>query len=96
LHREDRAWKIAVIRGRGFNANRGDSLSQQVGNAEPFLDSVEAVRDLFRSMPNISAEAPTPDYSGIIPMQLGSLVLDGFIIEATTANDIPSPVLTSN
>jgi hypothetical protein len=93
LHREDRDWTVAVTRGRGFNANRGDSLSHTVGNVEPFYDSVEQIRDLCRSIADLSAEYPTPDYKGIKPMQMGNLVIDGYIIEFSTANDIPSPVL---
>ncbi len=87
-HRVDREWQIAVTRGRGFSANRGDSLSETVGNAEPFYDSVETIRDMFRTMIGISEEIPI-DYRDIKPMQLGDLVIDGYVIKATTANDIP-------
>jgi hypothetical protein len=88
LHREDRDWIVAVTRGRGFNAVRGDSLNKPVQNAEPFYDSVETVRDIIRGIQNLSAEAPTVDYKGISPMQMGNLVVDGYQISFSTANDI--------
>lgn len=94
-HREDREWLIAVTRGRGFTSVRGDTLSKQVGNAEPFYDSVESLRDLLRCMLGISEETPTPDYISIKPMAMGSMVLDGYLITIKTANDIPGIVLTS-
>jgi hypothetical protein len=87
-HREDRHWLVAITRGRGFNANRGDSLTEQTGDAEPFYDSVETVRDLLRRMIGISEEILI-DYRSIKPMQLGNLVVDGFTIELSTANDVP-------
>lgn len=88
-HREDREWIVAVTRGRGFYSNRGDSLSQTKGNETPFYDVVETVRDLCRSILNISEELPTIDYKTIRPMQLGNLVVDGYMIAFGTANDIP-------
>jgi hypothetical protein len=88
-HRVDRQWIVAVTRGRGFTANRGDTLSTTVGNMEPFYDSVEAVRDQIRTILNISEELPTVDYKSTKAMQLGDLVVDGYTIEFSCANDIP-------
>lgn len=87
--REDREWLVAVTRGRGFFANRGDSLSKPMANEKPFYDVVEDVRDLCRVILNISEELPAIDYKTIRPMQLGNLVVDGYIIAFGTANDIP-------
>jgi hypothetical protein len=89
-HRVDRKWSVAVTRGRGYYANRGDSLSSETALEMPLFDVVETVREIIRSMLDISEETPSVDYRGIKPMQLGNLVVDGFSIEFTTANDIPS------
>jgi hypothetical protein len=89
-HRVDRLWKIAVTRGRGFFAERGASLYEQGTQEVPLFDVLESIRDTFRNNQNISEETPGPDYTGIAPMSFGNLVIDGFVISATTANDIPS------
>lgn len=91
LHRVDRKWQVAVTRGRGFTVNRGDTLIAPNQNAEPFYDSLEGVRDLIRSMTGISEENPL-DYRSVTPMQSGDLIIDGYIVEFTTATDIP-PIL---
>jgi len=88
MGRVDRQWTVAVTRGRGFAANRGDTLTQTVGNADPFPDQVEEVRDIIRSLEGINMEGPI-DYKGIKPMQLGNLVVDGYLIEFSTDNDLP-------
>jgi hypothetical protein len=91
-NREDRSWMVAVTRGRGFFAERGDSLagsSQGQTSEIPFYDIVEEVRDQIRSILSISEERPTVDYRGMKPMQLGGLVVDGISIHFSTANDIP-------
>jgi len=86
-HRVDRSWTVAVVRGRGFASTRGDTLTQSVGNVDPFYDALEAVREMLRAANNLSAEFPV-DYKAIRPMQLGNLVIDGYLIEFTTANDL--------
>ena len=89
LNRVDRQWAVAITRGRGYYSIRGDSLYKQ-GNAEiPLYDIVEQTRDKIRSILNISEELPTLDYKSIKPMQYGNLVIDGYLIEFSTANDIP-------
>jgi hypothetical protein len=95
LARVDRQWQVAVTRGRGFNQNRGSSLVDTIQNAEPFYDSVETVRDMIRSITNVSVEDPL-DYKGIRPMQSGNLVIDGYIIEFSTASDLSRPQSTVN
>lgn len=91
-HRVDRQWIVAVTRGRGWNANRGDSLYKTAGNADPFLDVVEEVRELIRTMIGISEEFPL-DYKRISPMTSGNKALDSYAIEFSTANDIPAVLL---
>ena len=89
-HRVDREFTIAVTKGRGFLANRGDSLSNANAVELPFLDALEQVRDQWRSMLGISEELPTIDYKGMRPMQMGNLVVDGFFIVGTCCADIPA------
>ena len=89
-HRVDRNWKIAVTRGRGFFQVRGESLYEHDVQETPLYDVVENIRDIFRLQQNISEETPGCDYAGITPMSFGNLVIDGFIISGSTANDIPS------
>lgn len=89
-HRVDREWIIAVTKGRGYYPSRGSGLADADSTELPLYDAVESVRDIVRSMQTISEETPSPDYRGIKPMQLGNLVVDGYQITITTANDIPS------
>ena len=93
-HRVDRQWIVAVTRGRGWNANRGDSLYKTVGNADPFYDVIEEVRELIRSMIGISEEFPV-DYKGMSPMSSGNKALDSYAIEFSTSNDEPQILLTN-
>lgn len=92
-HRVDQTWNAAVVRGRGFTSQRGDTLTTTVGNIDPFLDHLEAVKDIIRNAESpditngVSAEYPV-DIKSVRPMQLGNLVIDGYIIEFSTANDL--------
>lgn len=88
-HRVDREWATLVKRGRGFCAIRGDSLNQTVGNAIPFYDVVEGVRDRIRQILSISEEGLV-ELRGIRPWQLGNQVLDAYLISFATANDMPT------
>ena len=94
-HREDRTWKIAVTKGTGLTAERGEFLTDQTGNTDPFLREVAFVRDIVRWIPNISAEAPANDYEGIEPLTLADTMMSGYLITFTTANDIPQPKPTN-
>jgi hypothetical protein len=93
--RVDRQWTVAITRGRGFASMRGDTLKQQVGNVEAFADSVEACRDLIRNLEGVSQEWPM-EYKSIKPMQLGNLVVDGYLIEFSTANDLDKLTTVGN
>ena len=95
-HRVDRKFKCAVTRGRGYAANRGDTLTTTVGNADPFLDQVEYIRDYIRTIQNISVEYPL-DYKNMVSFEFRrDLVMDGYIIEFSTAHDLPALTTTSN
>lgn len=82
----DRTFNVAVTRGRGFAVNRGDTLTKKVGNADPFYDCLEAAELVIRNLEGVSQEFPV-DFKGDKAMQLGNLVVDGYIIEFSTAND---------
>jgi len=88
-HRVDRQWIVAVTRGRGWNSKRGDSLYKTVGSTDPFYDVVEEVRELLRTITNISEEFPI-DYKRISPMTSGNKALDSYGIEFSCASDIPT------
>jgi len=94
-HRVDRQWTVAVTKGRGYYPERGDGLMENTSAELPLFDVLEIVRDLIRSISNISEETPAVDYKAIKPMQLGNLVVDGYTIEFSTANDIPSNLTTT-
>lgn len=88
-HREDREWLVAITHGRGFTADRGDTLTGSDNNQDSFYDDVEFVRDTCRRLLCISQEKPTIDYRGLTPMQLGNMVIDGYLLKFTVAADIP-------
>ncbi len=89
LDRVDRTWNVGVFRGRGFSAQRGDSLTKNVVNAIPFYDVVEQIRDMLRSILNISEEFPV-EFLNIKPLSQGTQIVDAYVIEFVTANDIPN------
>ncbi len=88
-HRVDREWVVLVKRGRGFYATRGDSLNQTKGNEIPLYDVVEGVRDAVRRILSISEEGLV-EFNNVRPWQLGSQILDAYIMTFTTANDMPT------
>lgn len=94
-HRVDRQWVVAVVRGRGFAPVRGNTLTESVGNVDPFYQSVEEVRDLIRNARELTAEPPI-DFKAVKPMQMGALIIDGYLIEFSTAVDIPQVTNTEN
>ena len=93
-HRVDRQWIVAVTRGRGWSANRGDSLYKSTGNSDPFYDVIEEVREIIRSMIGISEEFPL-DFKRISPMSSANKALDSYALEFSTANDLPQILFTN-
>lgn len=89
VHRVDREWATLVKRGRGFYANRGDSLNQTKGNAISFYDVVEGVRDRIRQILSISEEGLV-EFTNARAWQLGSQILDAYLLTYRTANDLPT------
>ena len=80
----DRRFLVAISRGRGFNLNRGDSFTEDVGNATAFADEIEELRDICRAMifdPDW-CEHPV-DYLGIVPFNTADsgMITDAVQIE---------------
>ena len=82
--RVDRHFIVLVTRAGGFSADRGKSMSEQVGNARPFTDILEEARDLIRALEfdaSVTEAQPTDpvDFKGIKPV-----TIDGYPIYAYT------------
>jgi len=92
-HRVSRNWIIRVKRGRGFAPVRGDTISKQVGNAMPFTDTIEHVRDMCRAMLGISEDNGN-DYNGWKMVKVGSAAMDCADIAFSTKNDLPTILTT--
>lgn len=97
-NRVDRRIVIVILRGHGF-VNAVVDTDQGV---EPFLDTIEQLRDKVRVMLNISDEEEVPSvvYKGFSMLDSVSaprptqIFLDGARLEFTTGNDIPAISLT--
>jgi hypothetical protein len=85
--RVDRTFNVAITRGRGFTTERGSTLTDPTGSIDPFYDHLEEVETLIRNIPYLTAEPPV-DYKFNKAMQLGTMVIDGYLIEFSTANDL--------
>lgn len=92
LGRVDRSWWVMVSRGRGFNAERGDSLTKTVQNSPPLYTLVEQARDIIRTMLDVSVELPV-DYKGIepVPARSEQEIVDAYLIKFMLASDLPVP-----
>lgn len=66
LHRVNRYWVVRITRGRGLNANRGDSFYKTIGNSIPFAQGLQQCRDAIRCIGNICPPDELPvDYDRI-------------------------------
>ncbi len=88
MGRVDRQWVVAVTRGRGLNAERGDSLTTTKGNARPFYDLVEEARDIIRGLTGVSVESPV-DFMGMEAAQRPDALTDAYLIRFSVADDLP-------
>lgn len=82
--RVDRHFIVLVSRGSGFTADRGKTISENVGNIRPFTDLLEEARDVIRSLqfdPSVAETMDTEpvDYKGMKPV-----TIDGYPIHAYT------------
>lgn len=88
-NRVDRRFAVVAVRGQGF----ADPASG--GKELPFVDVMEDVRDLVRSLTGISEEFPA-SYLGckplpnILPDKIQNAFADAYMAEFGTANDIPA------
>lgn len=84
----DRHWIAAFTRGRGFNVERGDSLTETRQNARPFYDLIDEGRDLIRNLLlDEIADGPV-DFKLVRPMQMGELIIDGYIVEFSVGTQL--------
>lgn len=90
LQRVDRQWQVVVIRGHGFK-NR---VAEAAGDADAFYTNLEEIREVVRTILNISEEFPV-EYVGMEPLpnlgpnQGANVFLDATSMRFTTANDLP-------
>lgn len=90
LHRVDRRWSVAILRGTGWG------LQAAPGEVD-FDDLLEEVRDyVLRSLWGLTEEPPI-DYKNWTPIppnlaagQAANTFIEGAIIEFSTANDLPA------
>lgn len=96
LHRVDRQWIVAIIRGHGFNnmMTTGQGQANTPGAIDPFYKDCQILRDMLRVLINITEEPPI-DYKGMEPIpaiapygNAGNVFMDGFAVRFSTANDI--------
>lgn len=93
-HRVDMQFSVVVSRNRGLDANRGQSLVQDTGNARPLFDLVDEVRNLLRGLDSqLMVEWPI-DYKGISQWDTGPFITDAYVIKFSLPADLPdfSPV----
>lgn len=94
-HRVDRSWIIVILRGKGFTAatTEAKGFGNTDGVTEPFLKSIETLRDMIRVILNVSEEFPL-DYKGmkplpgVAPTNSGNAFIDGYSLEFSSANDL--------
>jgi hypothetical protein len=89
--RVDRQFTVLVTRGRGFSANRAESLTDTVQNAPPLYDLVDTVRNIIRTITNASVELPV-DFKAIRTLQIERVISDAYMIEFSLAADLPRVV----
>ena len=98
LHRVDREWLVAVLRGHGFKnlMAEGTTAAQTATAIDPFYKDCQILRDKCRVLVNITEEPPI-DYKGMEPIPSiapygasGNVFIDGYAIKFSCASDIPA------
>lgn len=80
--RVDREWAVAVVRGRGFAADKQENLVGAVQNAQPLYELIDEAVDICRTIvPDADTCERPVDFKGVRPMQTGNASLDGYLIE---------------
>ena len=86
----DRTFAVAVTRGKGMTPDRGENLTNPVGNARAFFDLYEEARDKCRSILNINMDdGRIPNFKSSRRLQMGDLVADGWLFEFSTLQFLP-------
>lgn len=96
MSRVDRQFVVLVTRARGYTANRGDTLTEQVNDARPFYDLLEEARDLIRVLQFdasvTEAQSGDPvDYKGIKNALPEDYPLDAYMIEFSIGTQLGVP-----
>jgi hypothetical protein len=94
--RVDRDYVVLITRGKGATANRGDTLTEQIGDQRPFYDLLEEARDLIRVIqfdPSVTEAYDTMplDYKGIRPALPEDYPLDAYMIEFSIGTQLGIP-----
>lgn len=89
----DRLFKVAVTRGRGYNAVRGTSITNTVLNARPFADLYEEVRDQLRCLLDVNNDDGGGMYfKGSQSIEMDGLNMDGWVMDVQALTDLPGVV----
>lgn len=98
-HRVDRLWSVVFMRGHGLKYSVSlEGEDPASGTADTFLNDVETVRDLVKTITSISEEFPV-QFKGVKPMPnlaptpSSNAYLDAYVLEFATANDVPAVTL---
>ena len=94
--RVDRHFIVLVTRARGYTANRGDTLTEQINDHRPFYDLLEEARDLIRVLqfdPSVTEamDGDPVDYRGIKPALPEDFPLDAYMIEFSIGTQLGVP-----
>ena len=94
--RVDRHFLVLVTRARGYSANRGDTLTEQINDSRPFYDLLEEARDLIRVLqfdPSVTEamDGDPVDYRGIKPALPEDYPLDAYMIEFSIGTQLGVP-----
>lgn len=84
------SFSCIVSRNRGLTVDRGQSLTQTVGNARPLFEIVEEIRDIIRCQTSeLFIEMPV-DYSGTSKWQTGAFISDAYSIQFSVPQVLPA------
>lgn len=90
LGRVDRNFEVMISRGKGFTADRGQTLvNEDIGQGRPFYDLLEEAREIIRQLPLGSEDDGPVDYKGIRPALVDSdWPLDMYIISFSVGTQL--------
>jgi len=90
LGRVDRNFEVMISRGKGFTADRGQTLvKDDVSTGRPFYDLLEEARDIVRNLPLGQDDDGCIDYHGIRPALVDQdYPLDMYIISFSVGTQL--------